>query len=160
MSSAELNAHTALKDIPLPFMEIVLSERFLLPPESLQRFQMSPPETIQDVSDLSGLSIANIAKILRECMEINETIWLNGTIDDFVDLDRTWVVDMRPMVGYDVDPLHPAARIFHHGNQAQQLELMRTLERVIILSATEAHAWSAAMALRLMGIHSFLLTKN
>ena len=157
MTAITCSAHTALNDIPLPFMDVVLAERFLLPAESLKRFHMPVPQSIQEVADLSGLPVEHIIKVFEECLSIDKLIWLSGTADDFAGKEGTWIVDMRPMVGYDVDPLHPSARIFHHGNQAQQLELMRRLDRIIVLSAPSSHAWSAAMALRLMSIKSFLL---
>lgn len=160
MTHHKINADTALTEIPLPFMDVVLTERFLLPPDSFKRFQMPLPKTVFDVSEVSGLPVGRVVEILNECVDLNQKIWLQIPLDEAAAQDRTWIVDMRPMVDYDVDPLHPAARIFHHGNQAHQLELMRTLDKVIVLSATDAHAWSATMALRQMGVNAFLCTKN
>lgn len=157
MTQLELSADTRLDQIPLPFMDVVLGERFLLPLDSLRRFQMPIPQTIADIVELSGLPVNNVTAILHECLELNQDIWLDGKIEDFVGGDQTWIVDMRPMVGFDVDPLHPDARIFHHGNQAQQLELMRTMKKVIVLSTPASHAWSAAMSLRQMKVPAFIM---
>lgn len=156
--SMNLKATTRLDQIPLPFMDVVLGERFLLPVESLQRFQMPIPQTIADIVESSGLPLENVLNIFHECLTLNQDIWLDAKIDDFVGEEQTWIIDMRPMIGFDVDPLHPDARIFHHGNQGQQLELMRTMKKVIVLSTPASHAWSAAMSLRQMKVPAFLLS--
>ena len=158
MSTVSWTAQTHLKDIPLPFMDIVLTERFLLPPDSFKRFQMPVPETVAEVAEASGIGIQEVLKILQECMELNQTIWLQGPIETYLSEPNIWIIDMRALVDFDAEPLHPRARIFQHGNQAHQLEMMRTFDKVIVLSGTPAHAWSAAMSLRQMNIKAYLTT--
>lgn len=151
-------AETPLKDLAIPFMDAVLTERFLLPPDSFRRFQMHVPETVAEVAEASGMTTEDVLKVLKECVELNQLIWLTGPIDTYLGQSDIWIIDMRPLVDFDAEPLHPNARIFHHGHQAHQLELMRTFAKVIVLSSTPAHTWSAAMSLRQMGIKAFLLS--
>ena len=147
-----------LDAIGLPFMDLILAERFLLPPESLKRFGMAVPETVAELCDATGMDLAHVNKILQDCVTHNQDLWLGGCdLDSIAAKDDAWIVDMRPGVSHDEEPLHPAARIFHLGNQAAQLGIMRTLNQVIVLSHSEGHAWSAAMGLRSMGVRSFVV---
>lgn len=157
MTQNLMQPNTPLIQLGLPHLDVVLAERFLLPPDSLRRFNMPIPQTIEDLCEASGMPLDEVSSILSECLALDKQVWLSGDIEEFTDRDGTWLVDMRPNVDYDMDPIHPKARIFHHGNQVAQLQLMRELKCVIVLSGSEAHAWSAAMALRSMNVPAFVL---
>lgn len=156
-SSLDLKPHIKLNDLGLPFIDVVLSERFLLPAQSLTRFGVAPPQTISELCEVSGMPFQEVSQILNDCLAFNMEIWLEGSLDDYLHQESVWVCDMRPQVDYSSEPLHPAARMFHLGNPTAQLALMRNLSKVIVLRETPAYAWSAAMALRGMGVASFVL---
>ena len=159
-SEKSLLPSTKLSELGLPFLEIVLAEKFLLPPESLKRFGMPVPLTISELAEASGMPLDEVIKIVLECLDLNEKIWLGGVLADYFARPNMWVVDMRPYVTFECEPLHADARIFHLGNPAAQLEIMRTLEGVVVLSKSIAHAWSAAMSLRCMGITAYVVGKS
>ena len=158
-STTQLDGSTRLASLGLPHMDLILAERFLLPPESLRRFNMAVPETVSDLMDSTGMNLKEIERILVECHNLNADIALSGMdLDQLAQDSETWIMDMRPGVTIDDDPLHPAARLFHLGNQAGQLAVMRTLSRIVVLSHSSGHAWSAAMGLRSMGVRAFVIS--
>ena len=160
MSDTGLNnidTTTILASLPLKFLDVVLAERFLLPTDSLMRFGIPIPETVHDVVEATGMPYSKVRDILIECIELDRLVWLPTRLDHLTLGDGDWLVDMRVNVDFDAAPLHPEARIFHHGDKRAQLEIMRSLNRVIIMSDKMSHAWSAALSLRLMGVKAFLL---
>jgi hypothetical protein len=156
-SDSLLSPDSRLADLQLPFIDALLTEKFLLPTESLIRFNIKPPETLQDISDLSGIAVDQVLSTIRKCVEIDQLIWIDGILDEYAGLDNVWIMDMRPGIAPEDEPLHKNARIFHHGNQSVQVELMRTLSKVIVLNSSKEKAWSSTMALRELGINSFVI---
>jgi hypothetical protein len=66
------------------------------------------------------------------------------------------LLDMRPGVTIESEPLHPDARLFHAHNPQTFLPFLRTVNQVFVISHSDAHAWSAAMSLKKMGIAAFI----
>lgn len=153
----KVTADTKLEEISLPYWDVVLAERFLLPPDSLKRFQIKSPETLGELEDATGIPLNEITSILEECLTLDSVLWLAGEIEDYTNKEDTWIVDMRRMVTHETEPLHDAARLFHLGSPAAQLAYMRTLQRVIVLDEKPSKAWSSAMSLRSMGVPAFVL---
>jgi len=153
-----LSSSTELGQIPIPFWETLLAEKFLLPADALKRLGIAVPKTLQDISILTGRSLDSVVETIQRCLMIDQLIWLEGQLTDHLGGEDCWLVDMTPYgIDDDREPLHEQAKAFHRGHPAAQLEAMRCLERVIILHQSPAQAWSAALALREMNIAAFIL---
>jgi hypothetical protein len=148
---------TSLSQLNLPFFEVVLAERFLLPSESLRRFNLPVPTTLGELCEASGMPMTHVVKVIKECIAIDQDVWSDAALEDFLDVENRWIVDMRPGLDLDAEALHPRARIFHHGNPAAQLDIMRSMDQILVLSKPLEHAWSAAMSLRQMGVRAVVL---
>ena len=152
-----LTSSTRLDQTGLPFLDIVLTERFLLPPAALLKIGEKIPTTIGEVVELSGMPLQHVCDVIEECLAVGNNIFLNITNLDAAALeDGTIVVDMSPCIDHSTPPLHDAARMFHAQNPQQLLPFLRTMNRVLVISKSEDHAWSAAMSLRKMNIKAWL----
>ena len=151
----QIDPKTLLQDLGLPFVDVVLTERFLLPPEALKKIGESVPSTLEDVSKLSGMSLQEVWTIVRECIDLDKNLH-RAQVDLTLETKKQGVllIDMRPGVDIDTEPLHPAARLFHCQNPQSFLPFLRTLEKVYVISFSDAHAWSAAVSLKKMGINT------
>lgn len=148
---------TRLDSLGLPFLDVVLTERFLLPPSQLTQMGEEVPNTLGDVARISGMPHDEICCIINECIEIGRDIWIE--VQDLAieaSTEGTIVVDMRPNVSFETEPLHESARLFHMQSPATLLPFLRTCKRVLVISHSDGHAWSAAMALRKMSVRAFL----
>lgn len=149
----KIEPQKALEDLGLPFMDVILTERFLLPPEALSKIGEPIPKTLQDVSTLTGMPLEEVWSVLCDCLELDKNL-------DRVHVDLTveaakegvLLVDMRPGVDLETEPLHPDARLFHNQNPQTFLPFLRTLDKVYVISGSDAHAWSAAVSLKKMGV--------
>ncbi len=151
------SADTRLDATGLVYIDVILTERFLLPPESLLKIGEKVPTTIGEVSELTGRSHEDICEVIEECLEIGRDIWLDVTdLTAAAGEDGTVLVDMRPGVTIETEPLHESARLFHAQNPRVILPFLRSLKRVLVISHSDDHAWSAAMSLRKMGVKAFL----
>lgn len=151
---------TRLDSLGLPFLDVVLGERFLLPTKMLEQIGEKTPETIGDIERLAGMPVEEICEVLRECIELNRDIWIDAhDLEQEAQVEGTVILDMRPDVSYESDPLHPSARLFHLHNPTSFLPFLRTCQRVIVVSHGDDHAWSAAMSLRKMAVPAFLPRK-
>lgn len=147
---------TRLDATGIPFVDVLLTERFLLPPDALRRIGEKVPETLSEVVDLSGITFDDVTDVIDECLELGEDIYIAFDLAHAVNHETTILLDMRPNVSYETDPLHSSAKIFHLQNPQSFLPFLRSIEQVIVLSETDAHAWSAAMSLRKMGIKAWV----
>ncbi len=151
------DGRTKLSSTGLEFVDVVLTERFLLPPVALRKMGESVPETLADVAVMSGMDLDNVIEVVRECLALSQDLYFEmGDLQTLVEQDGAMILDMRPEVTFETEPLHPAAKIFHMQNPAQMLPFLRSLNQVIVLSEPASHAWSAALALRKMQIKAFL----
>jgi hypothetical protein len=152
---------TRLDSLGLPYLDVVLTERFLLPPDLLKRAGEEVPETIGDLERLTGMLWIDVCQVLNECLEVGENIWLEVEELNLIASETgTMILDMRPDVSYETEPLHPSAKVFHMHNPSALIPLLRTLSRVLVISDSESHAWSAAMSLRKMNIPAYLPRKT
>jgi hypothetical protein len=159
-NSANFDRDTRLCDTGLRFTDVVLTERFLLPPESLRRIGERVPETLGEIAEMSGIPLAEVLAVIEECFELSADLYLPpGDLAEYTGVEGTVLVDMRPDVTIESEPLHPDARMFHLQSPATMLPYLRSCQKVIVLSAPDSHAWSAAMALRKMKIPA-VLTAN
>lgn len=157
----KLNPETLLVDIGLPHLDVVLTERFLLPPEALKKIGEPLPTTLGELSSMSGMPIGEVWAILAECLELDKSLHLEiSDLSDEIRKEGVILLDMRPGVTIESEPLHPDARLFHAQNPQTFLPFLRSLRQVIIISHSEAHAWSAAMSLKKMGIPAFIPNAN
>jgi hypothetical protein len=152
-----LTATTRLDTTGLPYIDVVLTERFLLPPAALLKIGEKIPTTIGEVVELSGMPLQHVCDVIEECLAVGNNIFLDITSLSAAALeDGTIVVDMSPCIDATTPPLHNAARMFHAQNPQQLLPFLRTMNRVLVISTAEDHAWSAAMSLRKMNIKAWL----
>ncbi len=155
--SQSLTSTTRLDATGLPYIDIVLTERFLLPPDALLKIGEKIPNTIGDVVELSGMPLQHVCDVIQECLTIGSHMFLDvANLTTAAQEEGTIVIDMSPCLDSDTLPLHDAARLFHAQNPQQLLPFLRTMDRVLVISNTEAHAWSAAMSLRKMDIKAWL----
>jgi hypothetical protein len=156
-----MERNTKLTDLSLPYIDVILHERFLLPPKEMKRLGLDIPQTIGDLVDQAGTNLESVKNILQECMTLSKGIILDIPLAKVSDVQETeWILDVRPNVDFDSEPLHPNGRIFHLGNRMAQIEIMKTLHRVIVISDEPGHAWSAAMALRKEGVSAYVCRVN
>jgi hypothetical protein len=154
-------SETKLEHLGLPFIDVLLTERFLLPPDLLRRAGEEVPTTVGDLERLSGMPIQDIFAIIDECKELSLDLWLSTADLETIDnKEGTVILDMRPHVTFETDPLHPSARLFHLQNPGTLLPFLKTCTQVIVLSSTAEHAWSAAISLRKMGINALLIKSS
>jgi len=156
-----LNPNTPLADLGLPHVDVVLTERFLLPPEALKKIGEPVPTNLGELSEMSGMPLGDVWAIITECLELDQD--LRQPISDLsaeIKKEGIILLDMRPGVTIDSEPLHPDARLFHAQNPQTFLPFLRTLNRVFVISHNDAHAWSAAMSLKKMGIPAFLPARS
>lgn len=152
-----LTATTRLDAIGLPYIDVILTERFLLPPAALLKIGEKVPTTIGEVVELSGMPLQHVCDVVEECLTVGNNIFLEITSLASAALeDGTIVIDMSPCIDLATPPLHDAARMFHAQNPQQLLPFLRTMNRVLVISKSEDHAWSAAMSLRKMNIKAWL----
>ena len=155
--NSSLGADTMLRATGLEFVEVVLTERFLLPPAALRRIGEPVPETLGEIATMSGMDLAAVVAVVEECLALCRNLYLVAeNFEEIIRDEGTVLVDMRPDVSIETEPLHPAAKLFHLQNPSQMLPFLRSMSRVIVLSDPLAHAWSAALALRKMNIKAFL----
>ena len=160
-TSKHWKPETRLDSLGLPFIDVVLTERFLLPPTLLKRAGEETPETLGDVERLTGMPFVEVLAVLNECIQISQDLWLAvDNLDQAANEEGTIILDMRPDVSFETEPLHPSARIFHMHNPSALLPHLRSCAKVLVLSHSESHAWSAAMSLRKMSISAFLPRKT
>lgn len=148
---------TRLDETGIPYMDVVLTERFLLPPAALLKIGESVPVTIAELVALSGMPLPEVLSILSECAEVGQDIWLE--INDLAEAagqEGTIILDMRPDIEIDTEPLHESARLFHAQSPQTLLPYLRSLKRVLVLSHSDEHAWSATMSLRKMSIAAWM----
>lgn len=158
-----LNPKTPLTDLGLPHVDVVLTERFLLPPEALKKIGEPVPTNLGELSEMSGMPLGDVWTIIAECLELDQDLRQPFTITDLLaetKKEGVILLDMRPGVTIDSEPLHPHARLFHAQNPQTFLPFLRTLNRVFVISHSDAHAWSAAMSLKKMGIPAFLPARS
>ena len=159
--SPKFTADTKLTETGLVHIDVVLTERFLLPPASLVKIGEKVPTTLGDVSELSGQTLEDICDVIGECIEIGRDIWLQvNDLGAAAAEEGSILVDIRPGVTFETEPLHPSARLFHTENPQVILPFLRALKRVLVISHSDDHAWSAAMSLRKMGIHAWIPREN
>lgn len=152
-----LTSTTRLDATGLPYIDIVLTERFLLPPAALLKIGEKVPTTIGEVIELSGMPFQHVCDVIEECIAIGDNIFLDITSLAAAALEEgTIVVDMSPYMDHLTLPMHDSARMFHAQNPQQWLPFLRTMDRVLVISKSEGHAWSAAMSLRKMNIKAWL----
>ena len=151
------DGQTKLSETGLEFIDVVLTERFLLPPDALRKIGEPVPETLGEVAAMSGLKVPEVIAVVEESLELSRDLYI-----DIEDLQlaatepNTVIVDMRPNVSFETEPLHPDAKMFHMQKPAQMLPFLRSMSRVIVLSEPQSHAWSAALSLRKMNIKAIL----
>jgi hypothetical protein len=146
-----------LDTLGFEFLDVILKERFLLPPAELKKIGENVPATLGEVSRLSGMPYEEIYNVLDECLDLGRDIWTDiKDLGEAAGVEGTIIVDMRPDVSFESEPLHESARLFHMQNPSTLLPFLRTCRRVLVISNSEDHAWSAAMALRKMSINAFL----
>lgn len=151
------NPKTPLTDLGLPHVDVVLTERFLLPPEALKKIGEPVPTNLEELSEMSGMPLKDVWAIICECLELDQDLRQPMTdLSAETKKESTILLDMRPGVTIETEPLHPDARLFHAQNPQTFLPFLRTLKRVLVISHSDAHAWSAAMSLKKMGIPAFL----
>ncbi len=157
ISNQGLTSTTQLDATGLPFIEIVLTERFLLPPDALLKIGEKIPTTIGEIVELSGMPLQYVCDVIQECLTIGNNIFVEiPSLTTAAQMEGTIVVDMSQCLDIHTQPLHDSARMFHAQNPQQLLPFLRTMDRVLVISHTEAHAWSAAMSLRKMDIKAWL----
>jgi len=148
---------TRLDQLGLAYIDVVLTERFLLPPAALQKIGESVPETIGEVADLSGMHPSEVMATLQECLDLSLDLEIEiESLSKESSTEGTVVLDMRPDIEIDSEPLHESARLFHAQNPQQLLPFLRTQSRIFVLSHSAEHAWSAALSLRKHGIKAWL----
>ena len=148
---------TRLDAIGIPYIDVVLTERFLLPPEALVKIGEKVPTTIGEIAELSGMPLQEISAVLEECLHIGKDIWLNvSSLSEVAGDEGTIIVDMRPNITFDTNPLHEDAKLFHAQSPQTFLAFLRTMNCVLVLSHSDAHAWSATMSLRKMSISAWM----
>ncbi len=148
---------TNLSETGLEFVDVVLTERFLLPPAALRKMGEPVPETLAEIAAMSGLDLAQVVAVVEECLELSQDLYFEAEqLEIAAQLEGTVIVDMRPDISIETEPLHPSARLFHAQSPAHILPFLRSMNRVIVLSDPQSHAWSAALALRKMSIKAFL----
>jgi hypothetical protein len=153
----KLDPRRLLSDLGLPYLDVVLTERFLLPPEALKKIGEPVPTNLGELAEMSGMPLADVWVIINECLELDKN--LHRPISDLSAETRkegVILLDMRPGVTIESEPLHPDARLFHAHNPQTFLPFLRTVNQVFVISHSDAHAWSAAMSLKKMGIAAFI----
>jgi len=154
---------TRLDQIGLTHIDVVLTERFLLPPAALRKIGESVPETIAEIAALSGMDPSEVMSTLQECLDLSRDLEIEiDSLSTEAAAEGTVVLDMRPDIEIDSEPLHESARLFHAQNPQQLLPFLRTQSRIFVLSHSAEHAWSAALSLRKHGIKAWLpkIAKN
>jgi hypothetical protein len=147
---------TRLDATGLPYIETVLTERFLLPPGALLKIGKKIPETLGEVAELSGMPLQHVCDVVLECLDTGKNVFLDGlNLSAAAREEGTIIIDMRPCADISTEPLHASARIFHAQNPQQMIPFLRTMHRVLVISDSDAHAWSAAMSLRKMSIKAW-----
>jgi hypothetical protein len=148
---------TKLSDLGLPHIDVVLTERFLLPPEALKKIGSPIPEDLGDIVKMSGMPFAEVVTVIEECLSLDKDLRLQiKSLEEEVKKPGVILLDMRPGVDLLTEPLHPDARLFHTQNIQSFLPYLRSLERVLIISESDEHAWSAAASLKKLGIRAVL----
>jgi hypothetical protein len=148
---------TKLADLGLPHMNVVLTERYLLPPEALRKIGAPMPEDLGDIATLSGMPFEDVVAIIEECLTLDKDLRIAiNSLDEETKKPGVILLDMRPGVDLMTEPLHPNARLFHCQNMQNFLPFLKTLDRVLIMSESDEHAWSAAASLKKLGIRAAL----
>lgn len=146
---------TKLSDLGLPHIDVVLTERFLLPPKALKKIGATIPEDLGDISKMSGMPFVEVVKIVEECLALDKDLRLHiQSLDEEVKKPGVILLDMRPGVDLLTEPLHPEARLFHTQNIQSFLPYLKSLDCVLIISESDEHAWSAAASLKKLGIRA------
>jgi hypothetical protein len=149
----KIDPKTPLKDLGLPFIDVILTERFLLPPEALRKIGEPVPSTFGELVAMSGMPAKVVWTIICECRDLDRDLRdLVNDLDIETKKEGVILLDMRPGVTLDSEPLHPNARLFHAQNPQTLLPFLRTLKTVYVISHSDDHAWSAAVSLKKMGI--------
>lgn len=152
-----VDPQTPLAALGLPYIDVVLTERFLLPPEALRKIGEPVPETLEQLVSASGMPIEEIWAIICECKELDQNLRVEvQDLSEELRKDGVLLLDMRPGVTIESEPMHPSARLFHTQNPQNFLPYLRTLDRVFVLSHSGSHAWSAAVSLKKLGIKAVI----
>jgi hypothetical protein len=154
-----LNAETKLVALPLTHWEEILRERFLIPSAELSKMGINPPETLHDVSELSGWPLDEVVQAFQEIMGLDAAV-PRITVDEIDALaarDNCVVIDMRTDVDWSTEPLHPAAKMFHLTSPMSMLSFLKTCDQVLVLSDNPGKAWSASVFFRQQGIRASCL---
>jgi hypothetical protein len=153
--------NTKLSEVGLEFTDVVLTERFLLPPDSLLKIGEKVPETFDEIAAMSGISVQDVIEVVKECLELSKNIYLaDSELNLLIENGSAVIVDMRPDVDFETEPLHPSAKLFHLQSPQTMLPFLRSQDCVVVMSEPASHAWSAALALRKMKIPAVLLTSG
>jgi rhodanese-related sulfurtransferase len=148
---------TKLSDLGLPHIDVILTERFLLPPEALKKIGSPVPEDLGDLVQMSGMPFLDVLVIIEECLALDKDLRIQiRSLDEEAKKPGVILLDVRPGVDLFSDPLHPDARLFHTQNIQSFLPFLKSLERVVVISESDGHAWSAAASLKKLGIRAVL----
>jgi len=146
-------AELMLKDLGLPFIDVILTERFLLPPTALKKIGEPVPETLGQLATMSGMPPADVMAIIDECLELDRDLRVKvKDLESECLKEGVILLDMRPGIEIDTEPLHADAKLFHAQNIQSFLPYLKTLQKVLVISHSDEHAWSAAVSLKKMGI--------
>ncbi len=156
-SDQKFDETTKLSDLGLPHVDVVLTERFLLPPQALKKMGSPVPENLGDIVQMSGMSFADVSVIIEECLALDKDLRIQiQSLDEEAEKPGVILLDVRPGVDLFTEPLHPQARLFHAQNIQNFLPFLKSLERVLVISESDEHAWSAAASLKKLGIRAVL----
>jgi len=159
-SNLIIDESTLLTSLPIPYLEVVLSEVFLIMPKKCRTSQMTTyPERVCEVAAESGIALEELLPKLRNICDISTVVSISAEIllEKLIDTDEVAVVDLRTRPLNDRDSWSKAYQV-NDPNLGYLLQGLKTKNEVICICDDGAKSYSGAMYLRGVGFtHSFFV---